>query len=419
MQTEGKLIERELLSTVEEYLPKKEYLAIVGPRQAGKTTLLEMIQEKHPEAAYLTFEDRKTLALFEEDVDAFISLHCRKEKLLLVDEFQYAKDGGRNLKYIFDTVRELKIIVTGSSSLELKANVGKHMVGRIFFFNLWPLSFAEFLSFKDRKLAELYQERRFNFERPPTVVVEPQNDPLSLHFLPLFEEYLAFGGYPRLAAAENVEEKRTVLDNIVSTYLLRDVKGFLQIENESSYLKLITALALQIGNLYNLKELSDTTKLSYRQLTSYLDSLKQTFIIQDLTPFYTNPRTELTKTPKVYFLDSGLRNAATDNFTPLEKRADCGALAENFVFNSISHANLKVNFWRTKSKAEIDFVVRFGEETFPCEVKYQTGLASIPKSFYGFLEKYNFPFGLVITKNALGVRKINGKNLYFYPIYLL
>lgn len=419
MQEKNELIARDLLKTVEKYLPQREYLAVVGPRQAGKTTLLEMLQKTHPEASYLTFEDRKVLALFEEDIDSFISLYCQKEKLLLVDEFQYAKNGGKNLKYIFDTVKGLKVVITGSSSLELKANVGKHMVGRIFFFNLWPLSFAEFLSFRDRKLFELYRKKRFDFEKPPTVTAKPQNDSLSLHFLPLFEEHLTFGGYPRLATARNAEEKRTVLDNIVSTYLLRDVKGFLQIEHETSYLKLISALALQIGNLYNLKELSNTTKLDYRQLVSYLDALRQTFIIEDLSPFYTNPRTELTKTPKVYFLDLGLRNATIDNFVSPEKRADCGALAENFVFNSLSSANFKINFWRTKSKAEIDFVIRHGEKIIPCEVKYQTGFASIPKSFYGFLEKYNFPFGLVITRDMIGAKRINGKTLFFYPIYLL
>lgn len=419
MREKNRLIERELLKTVEKYLPQREYLAVVGPRQAGKTTLLEMLQKTHPEASYLTFEDRKVLALFEEDIDSFISLYCQKEKLLLVDEFQYAKNGGKNLKYIFDTVKGLKIVITGSSSLELKANVGKYMVGRIFFFNLWPLSFAEFLSFKDKKLFELYRKKRFDFEKPPTVVAELQNDPLSSHFLPLCEDYLAFGGYPRAAMVEDEEEKKTVLGNVVSTYLLRDVKGLLQIENEVSYLKLISALALQIGNLYNLKELSNTTKLDYRQLVSYLDALRQTFIIEDLSPFYTNPRTEMTKTPKAYFLDLGLRNATIDNFVSPEKRADCGALAENFVFNSLSRANFKINFWRTKSKAEIDFVIRCGEKTIPCEVKYQTGFASIPKSFYGFSEKYNFPFGLVVTRDMIGAKRINGKTLFFYPIYLL
>lgn len=419
MRKKNRLIERELLKTVEKYLPQREYLAIVGPRQAGKTTLLGMIQERHPKASYLTFEDRKVLALFEEDIDSFISLYCQKEKILLIDEFQYAKNGGKNLKYIFDTVRGLKIIITGSSSLELKANVGKHMVGRIFFFNLWPLSFAEFLSFRDKKLFELYQKKRFDFKKPLTMAAEPQKDPLSPHFLPLFEDYLTFGGYPRAVMAESEEEKKTVLGNVVSTYLLRDVKGFLQIENETPYLKLISALALQVGNLYNLKELSNTTKLDYRQLVSYLDALRQTFIIEDLSPFYTNSRTELTKTPKVYFLDLGLRNATIDNFVSPGKRADCGALAENFAFNSLSSANFKINFWRTKSKAEIDFVIRCGEKTIPCEVKYQTGFASIPKPFYGFLGKYNIPFGLVVTRDTLGAKRINGKSIFFYPIYLL
>ncbi len=419
MQTKTKLIERELLTTIEKYLPKREYLAIVGPRQAGKTTLLEMIQKQHPEASYLTFEDRKILALFEEDIESFISLYAKDKKLLLIDEFQHAKNGGRNLKYLFDTLERPKIIITGSSSLELKADVGKHMVGRIFFFDLQTLSFSEFLSFKDKNLAEVLQKKRFSFQNPPSKLSGPKIDPLSSHFSPILEEYFTFGGYPRVATAETVEEKKIVLDNIISTYLVRDVKGFLQIENETSYLKLISALSLQIGNLYNLKELSDTTKSNYRQLISHLDALRQTFVIKDLSPFYTNSRTELTKTPKVYFLDLGLRNAVIDNFTSPGKRADRGALAENFVLNSLRHTGCRTNFWRTKSKAEIDFIVKCDGKIVPCEVKYQTKADSIPKAFYGFLEKYNFPFGVIITQNTIGVKEIDKKKIYFYPIYLL
>lgn len=419
MQPKNTYIERELLTIIEKYLSKRECLAIVGPRQAGKTTLLEVIQKKRPKASYLTFEDRKILTLFEEDLDSFTTLYCKNTRLLLIDEFQYAKNGGRNLKYIFDTLKELKIIITGSSSLELKAEVGKYMVGRIFFFELSPLSFSEFLSFKDKKLAEVFQEKRFSFEKPPPNLAEPKDDPLAPHILPILEEYLTFGGYPRVATAKNTDEKKTVLGNIVSTYLMRDVRGFLQIDNESSYLKLISALSLQIGNLYNLKELSNTTKVNYRQLVSHLEALRQTFVIKDLSPFYTNPRTELTKTPKVYFFDLGLRNAIIGNFIPLKKRSDRGALAENFVLNSFSNAGLKTNFWRTKSKAEIDFVIKREGNIIPCEVKYQTKTDSIPKAFYGFLEKYDFPFGMVATQNTVGVRKIGDKKIYFYPIYLL
>lgn len=419
MPNSKRFIERKLLATIEKYLPQREYLAIVGPRQAGKTTLLEIIQKRHSEASYLTFENRKILALFEEDIDSFLSLYCRNKKLLLIDEFQYAEKGGRNLKYIYDTLKGLKIVITGSSSLELKAQVGKYMVGRIFFFNLWPLSFSEFLSFKDPNLEKTYQEKKFLLAKPPPPLPKTQSDPLSSHFLPLFEEYLTFGGYPRVVTGEKTEDKKTILNNIVSTYLMRDVRGFLQIENETSYLKLISALALQIGNLYNLKELSDTTKANYRKLVSYLESLRQTFVICDLAPFYTNPRIELTKTPKVYFTDLGLRNAVIENFSPLEKRTDRGALAENFVFNALTDQGERLKFWRTKSKAEIDFVVKKEDQVIPCEVKYQPKASPIPKPFYSFLEKYDFPFGVVITQNTIGTKNINGKPVYFCPIYLL
>ena len=414
-----KLIDREILPQIEKKLKLREYLAVVGPRQSGKTTLLEIIKAKHSEAVYLTFEDKKVLRLFEEDIDRFIKFYCQDKKLLLLDEFQYASEGGKNLKFIFDTQPALKIILTGSSSSDIRAKVGKYMVGRILFLNLWPLSWLEFLMARDKKLAKAYLQEKFNFHRRPKVKKTPQRDSLVDYFLALLEEYLLFGGYPRVVKAATDEEKKTVLNGIFSTYLLRDVVGFAKIEKETAYQKLVTGLGLQIGNLYQYRELGNLTRLSYAEVVSYLEVLKQTFIIRGILPFYTNPRTELVKTAKVYFYDLGLRNSLLENFLPLEQRQDAGALAENFAVNQLAGQFSKINFWRTKSKAEVDFVIRHQGETIPLEVKFQSGEVAVSKSFYSFIQKYQPPFGIILTREAKAVRKVNSTPVYFYPLYLL
>lgn len=414
-----KLIDREILAQIEKKLKLREYLAVVGPRQSGKTTLLEMIKAKHPQAAYLTFENRKILRLFEEDIDRFIKLYCQDKKLLLLDEFQYASEGGKNLKFIFDTQPGLKIILTSSSSLDIRAKVGKYMVGRILFFSLWPLSWLEFLMARDKKLAKVYLQEKFNFQQRPKIKKSPQRDSLADYFLSLLEEYLLFGGYPRVVKASADEEKKTILNGIFSTYLLRDVAGFAKIEKEAAYQKLVTGLGLQIGNLYQYRELGNLTRLNYSEVVSYLEVLKQTFVIKEILPFYTNPRTELVKTAKVYFYDLGLRNGLLENFLLLGQRQDAGALAENFVANQLACQFSKINFWRTKSKAEVDFVIRYQSKIVPLEVKFQRGEVAVSKSFYSFIQKYQPPFGLILTKEARAVRKVNSTPVYFYPLYLL
>jgi predicted AAA+ superfamily ATPase len=177
-------IQRSLESVIRKYLAGPEYLAVTGARQAGKTTLLRHIQETVKNSVFLTFEDIEIRALFDKDVKSFIKLYVEPHRFLFIDEFQYAKKGGQSLKFIFDTVPGKKIIVSGSSALDLTIAAVKHLAGRILSFTLYPLSFQEFLSFKDPALFQIRAESKGRLEKP---VID--------RIRKILDEFVVFGGY--------------------------------------------------------------------------------------------------------------------------------------------------------------------------------------------------------------------------------
>lgn len=230
------IIQRNLMSQIIPFLDKKEYIAIIGSRQAGKSVLLDLIRDyliknknvKAVNIKQITFEDRLLLSQFDNDPIAFVNSY--KSDVfsgdifyLMIDEFQYSIDGGQKLKLIFDTVANIKIIITGSSSLDIKAQVGKYMVGRILTYYLYPFSFGEFLSAKNKKLSSLYEEKNKKllnwFLKSEAIAPESGKDIFSLEFLRLFEEFSIFGGYPRVALSETEIEKKKILNDIYSNYI--------------------------------------------------------------------------------------------------------------------------------------------------------------------------------------------------------
>jgi predicted AAA+ superfamily ATPase len=336
----------------------------------------------------------------------------------IIDEFHYAKEGGKKLKYLFDTTK-IKFIISGSSSLELTFETGKYLVGRMFKFLLYPFSFREYLLVKDKKLFQL-----LNLRFPDIFFSKIENQKffgkeINNRLQKYFEEYLIFGGYPNVVLAKRKEEKIKILESILENYLLKDIKALLNLKTQRELLKIAEFLATQISNLLNYKELSNISKLKYKELLKHLEILKSTFIIDLLLPFYKNPRTELVKTPKVYFLDNGLRNYLLADFKEIKKRNDVGQLVENFVFSTLKRKNLrKINFWRTKSKAEIDFITQKEGEIIPIEVKYSLS-PSIGKSFYSFVEKFSPKRGYILNQGFLAIEKIKKTKIYFLPVYYL
>lgn len=413
-----KYIPRELEDRIKPFLLRKEVLAIVGARQVGKTTFLqhlfEGLQKTQKKTTFLTFEKEKDLALFE-NIEDFKDYYNGYD-VIFIDEFHYAKDGGKKLKYLFDTTKT-KYIISGSSSLELTFSTGKYLVGRMAKFTLQPFSFREFLLARDEKLATLLRSKFKDILEK----FSPKNafgEELNLRLEKYLEEYILFGGYPAVVLSKTQDEKKKIIEGILENYLLRDIKALLNLKTQTELLRMATFLASQIGNLLNYQELANVSGFSYKIVLEHLSVLEQTFTLSLLKPFYRNPRTELVKTPKVFFTDTGFRNYLLSDFKPLEQRSDAGSLVENFVFSQITKRELKTNFWRSKSKAEVDFVLEKNSEIIPIEVKYSK-TASPGKSFYSFVEKFSPKQGYFLSRGLPNIKTIKQTKIFFAPLYYL
>ncbi len=427
--------DRTLLSEIQKWMDRREIIAIKGPRQVGKTTILEMlknwlIKEKNiaeRNIRYFTFEDRELLENFFVAPKDFVKRYVQDDEkyFLLIDEIQYCDDVGQKLKLIYDLYKNVKLIVTGSSSLELTTQTAKFLVGRLFSFELLPFSFQEFLAVKDQDLARIYCERN-EFIRQFLGAGEnfeiPQTDIYLKELSGYLDEYLRFGGYPEVIKASTLEEKQIILKNIFNTYLEKDIISYLQITDTIKFRKLVNMLAALIGNLIVYEDLAKTCDSYYKEIVRLLDVLQQTYILDIIRPFHRNLVTELRKNPKVYFYDFGIRNYALNNFNPLAVRADAGQLTENFVFNQLRaiNSNAFVHYWRTTAKTEVDFVISNEPKTIPVEVKFNPlTKGKFSRSFRSFIHTYQPEIALVVTKNYWGATEVQGTQVKFVPIVYL
>ena len=420
---------RELLDELKEWMPRREILAIKGPRQSGKTTLMRMLSEwlekekgiSREELTTLTFEDLEILESFitspKEYIESFIS---GKKHYFFLDEFHYADDGGRKLKLLYDTVENAKFIVSGSSSLEI-TEFSKHLVGRVFSFNLFPFSFWEFLNARDERTRRIYEK---NHSLVMDFMLEGKDfhagkDVFIKDVLQLYEEYVIFGGYPEVVKARDNKTKIMVLKNLYETYVTKDISGLLRIHDIFKFKKLVAVLGSQLGGIVNYNDLAVAVGSYYKDIVGLLNTLEETYVIRLLRPFYRNLKTELRKNPKLYFIDPGLRNYAVSDFNALETRSDKGSLVENAVYNSLARAvphPARINYWRTLSKAEVDFIVSAGNEIIPVEVKFSPlREPKVSRSFRSFVETYKPQRALVATRDFWGERKINKTNIKFIP----
>ncbi|MBI5409553.1 MAG: ATP-binding protein, partial [Nitrospirae bacterium] len=356
---------------------------------------------------FITLEDAEIKTLFDRDLKAFVKLYIRPYKYIFIDEFQYARDGGQSLKFIYDTVGDKKIFISGSSILELSIKTVKYLAGRIFSFTLFPLTFKEYLSYKDTGLYDYYKLIEKG-KKTDDVLVKRFND--------LLEEFIVYGGYPRVVTSSDNEERQEVLRNILNIYLLKDVRDILGLTDDYRMFSLIKALALQIGNVISYQELSALTQQHLSTLKKYLNLLEKTFIIHLLKPYFTNKRIELVKNPKVYFYDTGLRNAVAGDFKELNSRQDRGVLYENFIFTELLKKGFSLKYWRTKSKAEVDFVVN---DKIPVEVKTVLSRLTIGRSLHSFIEKYHPENAYIFNKGIFEKTRVNKtvvKFLYHFSV---
>ncbi len=416
-------VTRDLEKKINSYLHTPEIIAILGARQVGKTTLLQSISKKQNNCNFITFEDREILSLFQDDINSFSKLYLSNFDILIIDEFQYAKEGGQKLKLLFDTVPNKKIIISGSSSLDLTKQAMQYLVGRIFQFQLFPFSFYEFLSFRDE---EGYKNILIGLVNQVRKAVNSQNKNLPTlssaiksRFSKLVDEFVIYGGFPRASIAEVNQEKQIVLKNIFSTYLLKEIRDILNLSEDFEIEKLAKCLGLKISNLIQMDEISNFIGVHHKKTIQLLNILEKTYIINLLSPYYTNKLLEISKSKKVFFSDTGFRNTVIQNFQEISLRTDKGAMYENYVFSELKKAEINPKYWRTKSKAEVDLVLEIDSKIVPIEIKSNLSKPTLQKSLVSFIKKYNPEIAFVFSRDYYEVRKFEKTVVYFLPFFLI
>jgi predicted AAA+ superfamily ATPase len=325
-------IQRDLEKTINNRLFKKKVIVIVGPRQVGKTTLLQLIADSSDKRKlFLNCDEPDIRRKLDLPTSTQLKVLVGDAELVFIDEAQRVRDIGITLKLLIDTMPEKQIIVTGSSALELSNSITEPLTGRKFEYKLFPFSFAELC--KDQGFLE---ESR------------------------LLEHRMIYGMYPDVV--NNQGNEREILTNLASSYLYKDIFEFQDIRKPEIIEKLLQALALQIGNEISFNELSQLLGVDSATVQRYIDLLEKSYIVFHLRSYSRNVRNELKKSRKIYFYDNGIRNALISNLNPIAIRNDTGALWENFLLsermkcNQYSQNYASCYFWRTTQQQEIDYI---------------------------------------------------------------
>lgn len=334
-------------------------MVIFGSRQVGKTTLLQNFLAHTPLKYKLESGDNiKTQQVLGSQDFSLILDFVAGYDLLAIDEAQRIPQVGLGLKIIVDQKPDLRVIATGSSSFELAGQIGEPLTGRKRTLTLFPMSQLE--------LAKTYN---------PHELREKLND------------WLVFGAYPAVISAPAKAERIVLLEEIVNSYLLKDILEMEKVKGAKVLMDLLRLLAFQVGSEVSLSELGGKIGIDYKTVARYLDLLEKTFIIFCLRGYSRNLRKEITRKNKYYFYDNGIRNAIISNFNELELRDDGGKLWENFMvierLKSQEYQGTQANnfFWRTWEQKELDWLEERAGKLFGYEFKSKEGKGKAPKSF--------------------------------------
>jgi len=365
---------RQLETTIKSHFSDfKQVLVLLGARQVGKTTLLKKM---FPSAVYLLVDEEPVKSVLETYSISAYKQMIGDAKLIIIDEVHLLSNPGRAIKIIYDQLEDIKIIVKGSSALHIKNKTGESLAGRKIDYHLYPLTFGEYLE----QLDITTQKSDSTLKR----ILDGNLKPVAKLFnqRAMLDSILVNGLYPNTI---NISKKNVYLKNLADSVIFKDIVELNLIDNRSKASELLKLLAYQIGNIINYSEIGRKVGLNTRTVQRYIDIFEQSFILYRLYPYFNNKRSEIGKSPKIYFWDVGLRNAIIDNFDSPNVRSDSGALFENFIISevkkSISYGDMdyKVNYWRLKSGAEVDLVLSNNKNLIGCEIKLSRG--KITESF--------------------------------------
>jgi predicted AAA+ superfamily ATPase len=351
------MIERKLEHTIKQQLFKGKAMVILGARQTGKTTLLHQITQKMSNVLWLNADEPDTVALFENSTSTRFKAIFAGKKTVVIDEAQRISEIGLKLKLITDQLPDIQLIVTGSSAFELANKINEPLTGRKWEHRLFPLSFSEMVNYHG-----FMEENR------------------------LLKHRLIYGYYPEVVTGEGNE--KNILKQLTDSYLYKDILMWEQIKKPEKLVKLMQALALQIGSEVTYNNLGNLLEMDNQTVEKYIQLLEQTFVIFRLPAFSRNHRKELKRGRKIYFYDCGIRNALIANFSLPELRTDIGALWENFIISErmkfLHYNQIWANsyFWRTQDQQEIDYIEERDGVLHAFEIKWNPKKkATLSKSF--------------------------------------
>jgi len=371
-------IQREIKARFLEKLVVGKVLILLGARRVGKTSFIkELVKENITEPLLsLNGEDMSVSEIFKNRTIENFKRLIGNNKVLIVDEAQKIEGIGQALKLIADEFPDLKIIATGSSVFDLGNKLGEPLTGRKNSFYLFPLSQSELSTTEN--------------------LVETKSN---------LEERLIFGSYPEILSYTSAKDKTDYLNELVSSYLLKDILEFDGIKNSSKLIYILRLLSFQIGKEVSLEEIGKQTGLSRNTVERYLDLLQKVFVVYKLPGFSRNLRNEVTKTGRYFFYDNGIRNSIIANFNTLSLRNDIGELWENYIiterlkwqnYSGISSNNY---FWRTYQQQEIDFIEDRQGKLFAYEIKWNPSrktkvpkvwMAAYPNSEFQIINSDNY-----------------------------
>lgn len=378
---------RNLFEPLAAHLEKKEFTILTGARQTGKSTLLKQLEtyckESSKPCIFLNLENRDILSILDENPLNLLSYlpDIEGRVIVFLDEIQYLKDPSNLLKLLYDEhVQRVKIVATGSSAFYVDDHFRDSLAGRKRVFQLLTCSFDEYLRLKGKD--DLLQD----YQR---IMTDKQAKTTQLEYLRQeWQSYMLYGGYPAIVTESDRKEKIEKLKEIRNSFVKRDILES-GVQNETAFFHLFRLLAEQSGSLVNVHELSVTLRIKNDTVENYLRILQKCFHLTLVKPFFRNLRKELTKMPKGFLLDSGLRNSLLNNFQPIPERMDKGDLWETVFFRALvdKYGWDEICYWRTADKNEVDFVLPEIEAPFAVEAKYDE--ATIKSSKYKkFTETY-------------------------------
>lgn len=343
-------LRRSLQSQVEQALTRKRAVILYGARQVGKTTLVKKILENSSRSSlFLNCDEPDLRESLTQKNSTELQQLIGDNALIVIDEAQRVLNIGLTIKLLIDNFPDVQILATGSSSFELSNRIKEPLTGRKIEFHLYPLS-----------IAELLQNRS------------------EMEVARLLESFLRFGMYPEVVTSP-IADAAEVINEIAESYLYKDILDYQTLKKPELLEKLLTALALQIGQEVSFTELANLLGVDKLTVEKYINLLEKTFIIFPLRPFSRNLRKEIGKKRKIYFYDLGIRNSIIKNFNSLDVRNDIGALWENFLMaeriksNSAGNRSVNQYFWRTYDKKEIDLVEESGGILTGYEFKWGKG----------------------------------------------